>query len=161
MTPDEVLDAFCRLKKGSRAGQRLPHKPLLVLLALGRWANGDHGPIPFAGVEKKLSALIQTYGPKGAGNPQEPFWRLRRDGVWELGGTEHLAAPNAVAPPGLCACFGGGACDDGREAWFHGPRAPSRAPPDVVKAPRCATARANPAASPTTSQKPQAQEHYP
>jgi putative restriction endonuclease len=101
MTPDEVLDAFGRLKTGARAGQRLPHKPLLVLLALGRWANGDHGPISFAVVEKKLAALIQTYGPKGAGNPQEPFWRLRRDGVWELGGTEHLAAPHAVAPPGL------------------------------------------------------------
>jgi putative restriction endonuclease len=101
MTPDEVLDAFGRLKTGSRDGQRLPHKPLLVLLALGRWANGDHGPIPFAAVEKKFAALIQTYGPKGAGSPQEPFWRLRRDKVWELGGTEHLAAPDAAAPPGL------------------------------------------------------------
>jgi putative restriction endonuclease len=88
-------------KTGSHDGQRLPHKPLLVLLALGRWASGDHGPIPFAEVEKKLSALLQTYGPKGAGNPQEPFWRLRRDGVWELDGTGHLAAPDAVAPPGL------------------------------------------------------------
>jgi putative restriction endonuclease len=101
MTPDEVLDAFGRLKTGSRDGQRLPHKPLLVLLALGRWANGDRGPVPFAEVEKKLAALIQTYGPKGAGNPQEPFWRLRRDGVWQLGGTGQLAAPDAVAPPGL------------------------------------------------------------
>jgi putative restriction endonuclease len=101
MTPDELLDAFGRLKKGSRDGKRLPHKPLLVLLALGRWANGDRGPIPFADFEKKLEALIRTYGPKGAGNPQEPFWRLRRDGVWDLGGTEHLAAPAAVPPPGL------------------------------------------------------------
>jgi putative restriction endonuclease len=100
MTPDEALDALGRLKTGARDGQRLPHKPLLVLLALGRWAGGDHGPIAFADVEKKLAALIQTYGPKGAGNPREPFWRPRRDGVWELGGTGHLAAPDAVAPPG-------------------------------------------------------------
>jgi putative restriction endonuclease len=101
MTSDEVLEAFGRLKTGSRDGHRLPHKPLLVLLAPGRWASGDHGPIPFAVAEKKLLALLQTYGPKGAGNPQEPFWRLRRDGVWELGGTGHLAAPNATDPPGL------------------------------------------------------------
>lgn len=101
MTPDDVIKAFGHLKTGSRSGQRLPHKPLLVLLALGRWARGDHAPIPFADIEKPLTALLQTYGPRGAGNPQEPFWRLRRDGVWELGGTERLAAPEAVAPPGL------------------------------------------------------------
>lgn len=101
MAPDEVIETFGRLKTGSRDGQRLPHKPLLVLLALGRWASGDHSPIHFAEVEKRLPPLLQTYGPRGAGNPQEPFWRLRRDGVWELGGTGHLAAPDAVAPPGL------------------------------------------------------------
>lgn len=101
MTPADVLEAFGQLKTGSRSGQRLPHKPLLVLLALGRWARGDHNPIPFADIEKSLTVLLQTYGPSGAGNPQEPFWRLRRDGVWELGGIERLAAPEAVAPPGL------------------------------------------------------------
>jgi hypothetical protein len=46
MTPAELLDAFSRLKTGSRDGLRLPHKPLLVLLALGRWANDDHAAIP-------------------------------------------------------------------------------------------------------------------
>jgi putative restriction endonuclease len=101
MTSDEVIAAFGRLKTGSRDGLRLPHKPLLALLALGRLASGDHGPIPFPQVEKPLSVLLQAYGPKGTGNPQEPFWRLRRDGVWELGGTGHLAAPDTVSPPGL------------------------------------------------------------
>ena len=60
MTSDDVLAAFSRLKRGSREGQRLPHKPLLVLLALGRWANGDHGAIPFADVENKLDALTHV-----------------------------------------------------------------------------------------------------
>src|SRR5262245_14750431 len=101
MNPTDALDAFGRLKTGSREGQRLPHKPLLVLLALGRWAQGDHGTVPFADIEKKLEALIRTYGPKGAGSPQEPFWRLRRDGLWELGGIQGLASPDAPAPPGL------------------------------------------------------------
>jgi putative restriction endonuclease len=101
MTPADVIEAVSRLKTGFRDGQRLPHKPLLFLLALARWEGGDRGPIPFADVEKKLTALLQTYGPKGAGNPQEPFWRLRRDGVWELGGLDRLAAPEAPSPPGL------------------------------------------------------------
>jgi putative restriction endonuclease len=101
MTPADLIEAFGQLKTGSRSGQRLPHKPLLVLLALGRWARGDRGPIPFANVEKPLTTLLQTYGPRGSGNPQEPFWRLRRDGVWELGGTDHLVAPEAGTPPRL------------------------------------------------------------
>ena len=48
--------------------------PLLLLLALGRWAGGDRGPVPFAEVEKRLASLLQTDGPKGAGSPEEPFW---------------------------------------------------------------------------------------
>jgi putative restriction endonuclease len=102
MTPADIIEAFTVLKTGSSGGQRLPYKPLLLLLALGRWARGDHGPIPFTDIEKPLATLLQAYGPRGAGEPQQPFWRLRRDGgIWELGGTGHLAAPAAVAPPGL------------------------------------------------------------
>jgi hypothetical protein len=78
-------------------GPGQPRRGLLVLLALGRWARGDHSPIPFADIEKPLTTLLQTYGPRGAGNPQEPFWRLRRDGVGELGGTERLAARQGAA----------------------------------------------------------------
>jgi putative restriction endonuclease len=97
----DILKTFAAVRSGSRDGQRLPHKPLLLLLALGRWANGERAPVRYADVEEKLAALIRAYGPEGAGNPQEPFWRLRRDGLWELGGTEHLAAPAAAGPPGV------------------------------------------------------------
>lgn len=101
MNPADIIEAFSRLKTGSRDGQRLPHKPLLVLLALGRWSAGQRDPIAFADVQEKLLQLIRTYGPKGAGSPEEPFWRLRRDGLWELGGTENLPDPDAVNPPGV------------------------------------------------------------
>jgi putative restriction endonuclease len=124
MTSADVLAAFGQLKTGSRDGQRLPHKPLLVLLALGRWAQGDHGAIPFADVEKKLESLIRTYGPKGAGHPQEPFWRLRRDGLWDLGGTDGLVSPEATTPPGLRelrAGVTGRFCADIRDAFEADP----------------------------------------
>ena len=78
MPPANALGAFGRLKTGSRDGQRLPHKPLLVLLALGRWARGDHGAIQFADVEKKLEALIRTYGPDA---PAPPGLKELRAGV--------------------------------------------------------------------------------
>jgi hypothetical protein len=58
-------------------------------------------------VQDKLLQLIRTYGPPGAGSPEEPFWRLRRDGLWELGGTEHLPEPDAVSPPGVRAMKAG------------------------------------------------------
>ena len=51
MTATDVIEAFGQLKTCSRSGQRLPHKPLLVLLALSRWARGDHAPIPFGDIE--------------------------------------------------------------------------------------------------------------
>jgi putative restriction endonuclease len=103
MTPAEVLEVFTSLRTGSREGQRLPHKPLLVLLALGRWANGHRDSVAFGDVQAKLLHLIRTYGPKGAGSPEEPFWRLRRDGLWELGGLGHLPDPDAASPPGVRA----------------------------------------------------------
>ncbi len=99
MNPSDLVEAFLRLRSGSRDGQRLPHKPLLALIALGRWENGDRGHVAFKDVEEKLESLIQTYGPKGAGYPEDPFWRMRRDNLWELGGTEHLSKPTAVRPP--------------------------------------------------------------
>jgi putative restriction endonuclease len=107
MTPAEVVEAFSRLKTGAREGQRLPHNPLLVLLALGRWANGQGGSVAFADVQEKLLRLIRADGPSGAGSPEEPFWRLRRDGLWELGGLENLPDPDAISPPGVRATKAG------------------------------------------------------
>jgi hypothetical protein len=101
-----IIEAFGRLKTGSRDGKRLPHKPLLVLLALDRWANGERDPVKFADVRQKLLQLIRTYGPEGSGSPEEPFWRLRLDGIWDLDGTEHLTDPNVVTPPGMRAMNG-------------------------------------------------------
>jgi hypothetical protein len=37
MTSDLIVRQFDRLNIWSRGGQRAPHKPLLVLYALGRW----------------------------------------------------------------------------------------------------------------------------
>jgi putative restriction endonuclease len=98
---DDFLAAFNNLNVWAKGSRRAPHKPLLILLALGRWANGNRDPIPFAEVEEPLQNLLTEFGPPRASSPEEPFWRLRRDGVWELGGTERLPAPSAAAPPGV------------------------------------------------------------
>ncbi len=64
--------------------QRAPHKPLLILYALGRWQAGQHA-VGFRQVETDLTALLREFGPpRRSDHPEQPFWRLQRDGVWTV-----------------------------------------------------------------------------
>jgi putative restriction endonuclease len=58
-----ILTEFDGLNVWCRGGQRAPHKPLLVLYALGRWQRGDEGDIPFREVDRDLTALLKEFGP--------------------------------------------------------------------------------------------------
>jgi putative restriction endonuclease len=100
---DDILAAFASLNVWAKGARRAPHKPLLILLALGEWQRGNRGPLPFAAVEPRLRDLLRQFGPPRADGPEDPFWRLKNDRVWELGGTDHLADPAATAPPKLDA----------------------------------------------------------
>src|SRR5262249_61246985 len=73
-----ALDRFDRLAVWSRGEQRAPHKPLLVLYALGRWARGDQGGIPFGERDRDRTELLQAFGPpRRSYHPEYPFWRLQ------------------------------------------------------------------------------------
>jgi putative restriction endonuclease len=62
--PDSpVIDQFDGLNVWSRGDQRAPHKPLLVLYALGRWSRGDTADIPFRDVDRDLTGLLREFGP--------------------------------------------------------------------------------------------------
>src|SRR6516225_6701964 len=63
MAREGIHDSFDRLNVWSRNGQRAPHKPLLVLYALGRWSRGDAGPIPFRDVDRDLTPMLKEFGP--------------------------------------------------------------------------------------------------
>jgi putative restriction endonuclease len=83
MNRESALQQFDRLNVWRRAGQRAPHKPLLVLYALGRWVRGEAGDIPFAEVNRDLAELLQEFGPpRRSTHPEYHFWRLQNDGVW-------------------------------------------------------------------------------
>jgi putative restriction endonuclease len=57
-----ILERFDRLAVWSRGDQRAPHKPLLVLYALGRWQRGQPD-VTFREAEPELTALLREFGP--------------------------------------------------------------------------------------------------
>jgi hypothetical protein len=84
MDRTEVLQRFERLNVWKQGDQRAPHKPLLVLYALGRWQRG-RPEVSFAEAEPELTALLQEFGPpRRSDHPEQPFWRLQNDGVWAV-----------------------------------------------------------------------------
>ena len=76
---------FGALRAWRADGQRAPHKPLLALWAIGRCLRGEPRLAPFELVDAQLSALLARFGPhRKAVHSQYPFWRMRKDGVWEI-----------------------------------------------------------------------------
>lgn len=93
MKHDEFLRTLDRLNLWRRDGQRAPHKPLLLLLALGRVARGRDRLTRYRDIEGPLKALLVRFGPpRKSLHPEFPFGRLRTDGLWEIPGDEALPA---------------------------------------------------------------------
>jgi putative restriction endonuclease len=82
---EPLLDQFDSLNVWSRGDQRAPHKPLLVLYALGRWCRGEQGAVAFRDAEGTLTGLLKRFGPpRQSYHPEYPFWRLQNDGVRQV-----------------------------------------------------------------------------
>jgi putative restriction endonuclease len=58
VTSPSILDRFDQLGIWRRADQRAPHKPLLVLYALGRWSRGETADVAFGEAEIDLTPLL-------------------------------------------------------------------------------------------------------
>ena len=84
MESEDLLRRFDELSIWKKGGQRAPHKPLLVLYALGLWQRG-RAEVSFREAEPPLRALLQEFGPpRKSDHPEQPFWRLQNDGVWSV-----------------------------------------------------------------------------
>src|SRR5262245_57903390 len=84
MSSDAILTRFDELNVWKQGDQRAPHKPLLVLYALGRWQQGK-AEVTFKEAEPDLTALLREFGPpRKSDHSEQPFWRLQRDGVWTV-----------------------------------------------------------------------------
>ena len=85
MTPDEFLSRIAGLNTHKHRGRRAPHKPLLLLFALGRVLREDYRLVPYADVHRRVGELMRSFGsPGSAVRPQYPFRWLLSDGLWEI-----------------------------------------------------------------------------
>jgi putative restriction endonuclease len=82
---DAIIRKFKHLNVWRRGDERAPHKPLLILYALGRLQTGADRLIPFDELEKPLARLLEDFGPpRRSIHPELPFFHLQTDGVWEI-----------------------------------------------------------------------------
>lgn len=80
-----VLDRFARIKVWRRGNEQAPHKPMLVLYALGRWHQDGCTRVTFRDAERDLTTLLREFVVDRSNfHPEYPFWRLRNDGIWEV-----------------------------------------------------------------------------
>ena len=82
-----AVDRLMALRQHRLNGKRAPHKPLLVLLALGQFARSGSSSLQWSEVETRLGALLAEFGTsqsRGASSVAFPFTRLRTDGVRAL-----------------------------------------------------------------------------
>ena len=89
MTRAEILRRFQAFIVWERHGERAPHKPLLILYAIGKLLLGEE-QLRYAAIEADLCDLLKEFGPwRKRDRPQDPFWRLKNapkatDKIWEI-----------------------------------------------------------------------------
>ena len=91
MTREEFLRKILSISTWKRGGQRAPHKPLLLLFALGRVLNCRERFLTYEETEPDLKELLRNFGtPRKSLHPEAPFSHLCTDGLWEVRGAGQL-----------------------------------------------------------------------
>ena len=94
---EEVLRQIAALNVWKRGEERAPHKPLLILLALGRL---NKRMALFEDLEGPLRGLLEEFGPpRKSVHPEYPFFWLKTDGLWETDETAGLTKRKSGANP--------------------------------------------------------------
>ena len=100
MNREDFLQALRDLNVWKRGDERAPHKPLLLLAALGRLSQGKERLVSFRELEAPLRELLQRFGPpRRIVQPHFPFWHLTSDGLWEIREGQDLANRKSSTPP--------------------------------------------------------------
>lgn len=85
MNAEDLKSSITNLSIWKKGDQRAPHKPLLLLYALGCIQNENRRELPYEEVKDKLTFLLKEFGPtRRSYHPEDPFARLENDGIWIL-----------------------------------------------------------------------------
>jgi putative restriction endonuclease len=75
-------DRVAHLRQWTRGHERAPHKPLLLLYALGQYQRCGNAPILYSEAEATLGQLLKEFGPPRTTSPAYPFHYMTSDGLW-------------------------------------------------------------------------------
>ena len=85
MKAEGFLERLSGITVWKRAGERAPHKPLLLLMAMGGAVRGEDRLVRYSEIDNALTGLLKHFGPpRQVQHPEFPFGRLVRDGLWEI-----------------------------------------------------------------------------
>jgi putative restriction endonuclease len=85
MDSKSIFSKFENLTVWKQGSKRAPHKPLLALYALSCAIQQDKRLLPFSELNAKLLELLYEFGPpQKTYRPEYPFWRMQKDGIWEV-----------------------------------------------------------------------------
>ncbi|TDC43773.1 restriction endonuclease [Actinomadura sp. KC345] len=94
------VERVLSVRRYSRNGERAPHKPLLLLYALGRFRSEGPRPIEFSAAEQDLDRLLQEFGPPRTTSPGYPFHHLTNDDrLWEVTTADGAGSPGPNVGP--------------------------------------------------------------
>lgn len=80
-----LLQTVKALNIWRKGDQRAPHKPLLLLYALGHLQQTGSHSIRYEEASVKLKELLMEFGPsRKSYHPEQPFVRLAYDGIWQV-----------------------------------------------------------------------------
>ena len=96
----EIIRRFKSLQVWKRGGERAPHKPLLVLYAIGILLRREDRFISYGqDIKDNLTDLLKKFGPERQQyQPDQPFWRLQKDEVWEVTDADKIHEDNSGNP---------------------------------------------------------------
>ncbi len=91
MDREAIIQKFEQLKVWRNADERAPHKPLLVLYAIGELLRDGNRLLPYSEIDDKLGNLLREFGTRQTNQgTQYPFWRLQNDEVWEISDADKI-----------------------------------------------------------------------
>ena len=100
MTNSEILKLFSSINCARLEDGYAPHKPILILLLLERMLNGHKNEFSYAELDHELKKLLEKYGSNNASNTRnEPFWRLKNDGIVEINAPASLFEQSNTPTP--------------------------------------------------------------